>query len=114
MPVDLFTRADAGTLGANWTNTQNAMGIVSATARPQVGSVYNFARHTGSTWGDDHWSQAVYNDNSAAADMELTVRHQSGGDLYMLMVHTTNGVRLYKYVSSSFTLLEDFGVAAVS
>jgi hypothetical protein len=106
--TDSFLRPDAPNLGANWTNTQNGMKIVSDSARVVTDVVYNFARYTGVSWNATHTSQA---EGSVSGDMEITVRHQASGDLYMAMINVFSGVtRLYKYISSSFTQIVDFGV----
>lgn len=101
--TDDFNRADALNLGGNYTATTGNVRVFSNTARPLTGSSYDFVRRTGETFTGDHYSQAVF--VSGGADYELTVRHQSNGDLYLLMCHSGIGFRIYKYISASFTQL---------
>lgn len=108
--TDDFNRANAGTLGANWTATVGNMAIVSNQA--QASSSNDFDYYSGVTWNNDHSSQAVYRENASDTIMYLTVRHQPGGDWYALLLHSIPGdrrVNFLKRVSGSVT---DLGTIA--
>ncbi len=96
----------SGTLGG-WTVTTGAMQIAGGQARPNNAEAYAFMRRTSETWLAAHSSQAVVHANFGGMDQWLTVRHQSSGDFYGLMCHISIGLRIYSYISASFTSLED-------
>lgn len=111
---DDFNRANSPTLGANWTATVSGMSVSGNTAVPTGGVDHRFAYYSGASWNSTHSSQAVFY-GSMGAEMELTVRHQSNGDLYLLEVNSgSNAIRIKKNISGSFTTLRDFGVGPTS
>jgi hypothetical protein len=114
--TDEFNRANSSTLGANWTATSSGMSISGNKAVPAgaSGIDHKFAYYSGASWNATHSSQAVFY-GAMGADMTLTVRHQSNGDLYMLDVNSgSQHTRIYKYVDGTFTQLRDFNVSPTS
>ena len=59
--TDNFTRANAGTLGANWTaiNSISSLQIVSNTAESNTTSAYNGNFYSAITFPNDQWSQCT-------------------------------------------------------
>jgi len=55
--TDNFNRADAGTLGANWTDQLNGYSIHVNAAEPETGSADNAAYWSADSFGADHYSQ---------------------------------------------------------
>ena len=103
--TDDFNRANSGTLGANWTDTAAGIGIISNAA--QSSGSAGFAYYSGATWNATHSSQAVFTDGGINGGP--TVRHQVGGNAYVLYLRESLFVRLY-YYDGSFNLLDDFGI----
>lgn len=93
---DNFTRANAGTLGANWTaiNSLSSLQIVSNNAEAQTTSAYNGNFYSASTFPADQWSQctvgsATSNSNAFAL---CAVRVQSVAEsFYSLFMRTDGG-----------------------
>lgn len=56
---DQMTRADAATLGANWTNKANAPGIFSNAVDVTVTASENAAYYSSFNWDNDHYAQAT-------------------------------------------------------
>ena len=112
---DNFNRADSGTLGANWTDTEAGMSIVTNTARAAGGgSNHNAAYYNATTFTGDHYSEAVITLVSGNIG-GVTVRHQAGGDYYVLVCRPgLDETLLQKYVAGVRTTLKAYGVAAVS
>jgi len=109
---DDFDRSDSGTLGPNWTNTVNAVGIASNRAQIQTPDVMNLARYTGTSFSSDHYSEATYKANSGLY-LILAVRAQANGDAYLCMPYLFgNEVRIYSYVGGTETLLTSLSGAA--
>jgi hypothetical protein len=108
--TDDFNRADSGSLGANWTETDHGLQIVSNEARVITNGAYQFAYWNADAFDSDHYSQAVF--AGSPADMEVCTRVQAGGNLYMLMVNSGSTVtRIYKRLSGSFTQIGSDGAA---
>ena len=107
--TDDFNRANAGTLGANWTASEGNMSIDTNRATAANSAVDNWVYYSATAFGDDQYSQAVY---TGTGGLSLTVRDQGGGTLYMLAVNAASGnIKIYKVVGvSSFTELGDLGV----
>lgn len=89
MPVvtDSFDRADAGTLGANWTEvvsgfTASGYQITSNRANPKSSSVTQMAIYTGSSFGSDQYAQSV--GAVSPYSWGIVVRMSSGGNGYSL------------------------------
>lgn len=98
--TDNFNRAD-GAIGANWTNLQNSIDIVSNTA--QGGSTgNNSAYRSAETFSADHFSQAtivLFGNSNAVA-----VRMQSGPTFYIFNNDgSSTDAKMYKCVAGSFT-----------
>lgn len=113
---DDFNRADAATLGANWTDLAGGMRIVSNAARGENASSYDVAIWSANTFNAAHSSQAVI--VSGFADIALYVRASGSGAScvgYHAMVHGSVGMRIYRRDSGpSFTLLADLGGAVTA
>jgi hypothetical protein len=109
---DDFNRADSGTLGANWTNTANGMVIFSNQAAASVNLTENLTYRSNVAFSGDHYSEATF---TGSGHSQLTVRHQAGGDLYLLSIHATNGsIRIYKYISGGYTELANLSTTPTS
>lgn len=109
---DNFNRADAGTLGANWTQLEGQLGIVSnwagGTAAP---GGYQWAVYSGTTWGADQSSE-IKNDRVAGGAGPI-VRAQAGVSGYFLLCNV-GPCYIYRRDSGSFTLLQTLGASAVN
>jgi hypothetical protein len=109
---DDFDRSNSNTLGSNWTNTVNAVGIASNRAQIQTPDVMNLARYTGRTFTSDHYSEATYK-TTGGLYLVLAVRAQANGDAYLCMPYLFgNEVRIYSYVGGTETLLTSLSGAA--
>lgn len=111
--TDDFNRANAGTLGANWTDTVPGMGIVNNRARANGATSYNFSYYSGSAWDGNHTSQVTL--SAVIGNMAgPTVRQQAGSDTcYMLFCFPyLNTVQLYKNIAGTKTMLVDYGVGS--
>jgi hypothetical protein len=117
--TDNFNRADAATLGSNWTELNNGGKIVSNTARGDAGSyTYQWVLWSANTWNGDHSSQCVVGGSGGTPvwDEGPIVRAaDSGGiDGYYSMNHSSSLRRIYRRDNGSFTLLRnDDGTVAV-
>ena len=116
MASDDFNRANSSTLGADWTATSSGMSISANKAMPAAGggSDHKFSYYSGSSWNPTHSSQAVFY-GALGADMTLTVRHQTNGDLYFLDVNSgSQHLKIFKSVGGAMTQLRVFGLSPVS
>lgn len=110
--TDSFNRADAATLGVNWT-VLTGVDFAIASNTPRIGGpggAYNWSIYTGVSWQSDQSSQAVL--QADHGDVGLLVNAgdaAGGGDGYMAMAHPTFGMRIYRRDNGSFTLLNDIG-----
>ena len=86
---DTFTRADAGTLGANWTTESDAIdgaviGITSNAAKPQTNGVANAASFwSANTFKADQYSQCIVNISATGTNTHgggPVVRASAGGN----------------------------------
>jgi hypothetical protein len=59
LAADSFTRADAASLGANWTNKRNSPGIFSNQVDCDTGSDENIAYWSALAWPDDGYAEAA-------------------------------------------------------
>lgn len=107
---DNFDRAN-GEIGANWTEDNGDIDIVSNQAAAQTASEYNNMRYTATAMdGNDHYVQV----NHVAVDGKhrsgITARQASDGwDFYQGMFYEADnesGYRLYKYVDGVDTQLD--------
>jgi hypothetical protein len=105
--TDNFNRSDSGTLGANWTDTASGYAIVSNTAQTPGGDCFTY--YSASSWNAAHTSQVTYVGGGAVTNGGPTVRHQAGGNCYVLYLRESSFVRLY-YYDGSFNLLQDYGI----
>lgn len=118
---DNFNRANAGTLGANWTEANQALGqgfsIVSNQAVATIGpsndsdQIYNAV-----TWPNDQWSQADLTGvgQNGPADGEgagVEVRTSNPGashaSMYRVTIGTVDQVQLQKFIGNTYTDLGD-------
>lgn len=81
LATDDFNRADAGSLGAGWTNKRNAFGIFTNQADITVTADDNITYYSGVSWPNDGYAQAVCA-ASALANRSMLVgyRIQSGAN----------------------------------
>lgn len=111
--TDTFTRADAGTLGANWTDNPSLSGlsIVSNEAKATAGGGFNNSYWTADTFSNDQYSLATF---PVIADAAVTVRNN--GDNFYMWYHAGGSSNrfFYKRVSGSFTSLGDRGTGGAN
>lgn len=106
---DDFNRADAATLGANWTDINLGNQIVGNSCRGENNGAYNASIYSGSSWDDDHGSEATIIDGTPdPADCGPLVRGAAGPDYYYGMWHATGLRRIYRFDDGSATLLANF------
>jgi hypothetical protein len=97
--TDNFNRADAGSLGANWTEQTNGAKIVSNAAHGVNTSVDQRAYWNADVFDGDHYSEVLV---SLVVGGPI-VRAQSGANTaYLLQVQGANYI-LYKVVAGSYT-----------
>jgi hypothetical protein len=113
LATDNFDRADAGTLGSNWTTggEENTFGIVSNKASadgPNDAAAY----YNAVTWPNDQYSQTVLaTSKSSTADegVGVMVRHAAGTTrayYRAVFAHgTTNNVGVSKFTNPTYTNL---------
>lgn len=107
--TDNFNRADAGSLGANWTNSVGSMQVAGNKANCLNNGVDNYDYYSGTSFTGDHYSQAVC---SGTGNLSLTVRDQGSGNLYLMNTVIGGGnIKIYKLVGGTgYTELGDLGV----
>src|SRR4051812_9164754 len=98
MATDDFNRADAGTLGANWTNVavgsySNGYKIVSNKAQPINGGGGQLTYRSAETFSEDHYSEGVCADDPYALGVAVRVKVAGGT--------TVTGYHLYTGRSTS-------------
>jgi hypothetical protein len=108
--TDAFTRADAGTLGVNWTNLEHGWKIVSNKARQVTNYALNSAYYVG-TFPNDQYAQAdgvfaLIGGDSRSFSTPM-VRAQAGPTYYFLQLDAANAISLYKKVAGSASFLTD-------
>jgi hypothetical protein len=119
LATDDFNRADAGTLGANWTDLAGETGwsIVSSEAKvTSAGSVTMASRWTAVSFPNNQWAQvAVGSTLETTSDQGVgpMVRAQSGGDRILMQGNSVQ-TRVYKKVSGTFTQLGTDGPAVTN
>jgi hypothetical protein len=119
LATDDFNRADAGTLGANWTDIAGETGwsIVSNEAKVNAtGSVSMASRYTAASFPNDQWCQVAIGSTVETTTDSGTgpmVRLQSGGDRILLQGNTVQ-TRVYKKVGATFTQLGSDGPAVTN
>lgn len=120
--TDSFDRANAGTLGSNWTDyvTLVQLGIIGNEAGQVSGGNYGMAEWNADVFPDDHASQAIIvNHVGTAPQVGLLVRSVASlGNNYFLLHDfagpPANTAYLYKTAGGSFTLLQTIGAVAVT
>jgi hypothetical protein len=103
--TDTFTRADSGTLGANWTTLSgfNPLTLVSNTCQPANDATHAVEAYTGAgAVALDQWAQATVNDKKYPG---LTLRSDTTSTFYVLFSGGDHWT-IYKCVAGSFTLLD--------
>lgn len=105
MATDDFNRANAGNLGANWTNVDNGMQVDTNRAVGTVDVAVNTAYYSGASFSNDQYSEATLYNGGVSRSL-LIVRLTGGGDMYYADFSVAAGrIQLWKRVSSSFTQL---------
>ena len=111
--TDDFTRADSGTLGANWTKLSgfSDLRITSNACKASVSSPDCVDAYTGSgSVSLDQYSQCTINNEN---DGGPTVRSDTNSTFYLLDTISTN-YTVYKCISGSFTQINQVSVTGVS
>lgn len=121
LATDDFNRADAGTLGANWTAKRHNPGIFSNQVDVTVASDENISRYSGVAWPNDQWAQATCVVGAAATRVQAVgIRleaaasrqgYYGGHDRF----NTGDGARrIWKWVGATWTSLasESINIAA--
>lgn len=111
---DSFTRADASTLGTDWTNVHGTAGITSNTAA-EFGSTLAYTMYSADAFNADQWAQitvaAVATSNSFGPCVRLATT--GGGQGYCLIANSVSS-NIYKVSgATTFTSLEVIGSAGV-
>lgn len=101
--TDNFNRADAGSLGSNWTDQVNGAQIVSNTARAVTAGADQRVYWNADAFNSDHYSQ-VDLPNVFAGAGGPTVRAASGANtVYLLQVSPSGGSYvLYRVVAGGY------------
>lgn len=123
--TDNFTRADAATLGANWTDIAgqtSEWSIVSNKAAWVQDGTYCMDIYSGAGWtgGNDQYAEMTINTKVTLSDGGPMVRASATGNGYSMIINDTDNVALgnsmsvtiYKWVSGTPTQLHN-GTATV-
>jgi hypothetical protein len=104
--TDDFNRADAATLGANWTDnpTLTGMGIASNRAEAKAGGGFCQAHRSAEAFNADQYSKATI----VSADQTAITVRGSGDNFYMLYTAGSGDI-LFKRTPGSFTSIVNFG-----
>lgn len=112
MATDDFNRADAGTLGANWTNLQGSIDIVSNQAKTTAAALER-AYYTGVSAADDQYSQVVaagVGANGFQGPMvrasDVFVLNTSGNAYFLVWASSGASQGLYKLLNGVTSLLQ--------
>ena len=111
---DAFTRADSGTLGADWTDAGAGMQIVSNTARGDTTTAdYDIAWYDAGAFANDHYSEATLGNVATMTDFAFLVVRAVGTDAAslrgyaMALYKPTPQIILYSMdAGEAFTQLE--------
>src|SRR5262245_56182706 len=114
MAQDDFNRADSGSLGANWTDVQGTMGILSNTAVGKTAGTYNISKWNAGAAAADQWSQATISALTAGSGQTGIVTRGQGAGSFSGYLFWTNGsaLRIYRLDSGTFNQIADFGGSA--
>src|SRR5262245_52256849 len=108
LATDGFNRADAGSLGGNWTNKNNAPGIVSNAVDVTVVDD-NIAYYSAISWPADHYAQVTVKNVAGVAAAAVRLQTGANKDGYYGGCDVGNvgdaSRTLFKYVSGVFTSL---------
>jgi len=112
MATDSFDRADAGTLGANWTScgSNPAYGIVSNTAASSNAEAEEAVFWNAETFADNHYSEVTVSTTASNAYIGVAVRCStgSGGNYYGF--YGDNATRyIVRVVAGAYTSLATTG-----
>lgn len=116
MPTDDFNRANAGSLGANWTEQVNGLQVLSNACRgANAGSTYQFAYWSADAFADDQYSEFTV--TTVAEQFGPAVRCSGTGgatDNYWLLLRASGegSSFIFKTDAGSFTSLADLGAVA--
>lgn len=118
MASDDFNRADAATLGANWTTqTSNTFEILSNQAKVAVDASVS-AFYSAASFPDNQYSQVVAAAVGAVATMGPTVRASGAvpnNSYYLLLAFPSGaGQGIYKVVNNSSSILQSVGFNIVA
>jgi hypothetical protein len=105
--TDDFNRADAGDLGANWTELVDGLKVASNRCAAVNDNVYQPAYYSGSSWGSDQSAQVTL--GASFTDAGPVINAGPGNNYYMGMASASAGMRIYRVDSGSFTLLDGIG-----
>lgn len=104
MPSDNFTRANSGTLGANWTDIAYGHQIVSNTCRGVTAGQYNLSIWTANSWNANHDSQITLLASWVSVGPIVRAANNGGADGYLGMAHRGgNYRRIYRIDNGSLT-----------
>ena len=113
--TDAFTRANASTLGANWTNGVGGVspGVLSNQAKNQTGSADNGAFYSASSFANDQYSEAtLVQYNTGGDDFSGVTVRTSTTDHVIFQVNLGAGkVDLVWYHAGAYDLLDSDGGA---
>lgn len=98
--TDNFNRANAGTLGANWSTTINTFQVANNAAQGN-NFAYNATYWSADAFGGDHYAQCVV--GVVISDGGPGVRIQSGPKSYHFDIKAGNNCKIQKDVAGSFT-----------
>lgn len=114
--TDDFNRGDSTNLGANWTEIDGDLSIISNQIGPTVDG--GVARHDTALSSDDHYSQVEVTDNPDGSSRQgsLTRKDNTGTLTYYRVVlrGTNNQVQMHKIIADSGTQLGSNTAVSVS
>ncbi len=105
--TDDFNRADAGTLGANWTDQIAGAGISSNNAVGSDSGSYESVFYN-NTFANDQYSEVTLGSLTLATDVWIGVRMSGTGSLNGMFVRLNivgGDIKLYSEVTGSLTLI---------
>jgi hypothetical protein len=115
LATDNFNRANAGNLGANWTDIDAGLEIISNEAQKSSGTEGS-SRYTAVSFPDDQWAQVTVGsavDSESDEGVGPVVRGQAGGDWITLQSNAVES-RVYKRIGGGYTQLGSDGPSVAS